>query len=289
MNDNDSLDVVVRFHDPGRLRELDRCIFSLVGQTYRPLNILLAVQRFTPEAVEATHAALAPLLGIEGAPSFSVLNWPHPEPPDARSALANMGIQAGRGRYLAFLDYDDVLYPEAYELLISRLRKTEAGIAFGGICVKRADVYESFLYMTGKEYPFKGRGVIDLFQQNFCPIHSFVIDRTRVDPQLLFFEPLMNRNEDYDLILRICAQTASDFGLMDTIIGEYALKNDGSNTILTESADTQAARQAWEGAELFMEGRRRTTPVSLAVQRALGVSDAVPGLTVAALLRGKNS
>ena len=54
------IDTIVRFHDVGRLPELTRCIFSLTGQTYRPLRIILCLQRFSEKDVAATTAAHAP-------------------------------------------------------------------------------------------------------------------------------------------------------------------------------------------------------------------------------------
>jgi hypothetical protein len=51
---SDQIDVVVRIHDAGRLQELSRCVFSLVSQTYRPLRIIIAAQRFSDADLAAT-------------------------------------------------------------------------------------------------------------------------------------------------------------------------------------------------------------------------------------------
>ena len=118
-----------------------------------------------------------------------------------------------------------------------------------------------------------------------CPIHSFVIDRTRVPSHLLQFDPMLSRDEDYDFLLRVCSQAVADFSLSDTVIGEYLLKNDGSNTILTESARSDTAVSAWEAAESFIEARRRTLLVSRAVQGSLGIDPVVPGMTIHQLLQ----
>lgn len=281
---DDVLDVIVRFHDVRRLRELDRAIFSLIGQSYSPLHIHLAVQRFTPEMIEETKAALAPLFAIEGAPDLSVMNWEHQEPIDARSALANLGFESAQGRYLAFLDYDDVIYPEAYALLIDQLRHSGTAIAFAGICAKEIDVYENFSYTREKKYPFVGTDLFDLFRNNFCPIHSFVIDRHQIPRQFLFFEPMLTRAEDYDFLLRICAQFPSDFSLVRTIIGDYYFKSDGSNTVITELSNSRAGRAEWEASESFIEGRRRTTRLSAAVQRSPWFKRRAPALTIRSVL-----
>lgn len=283
MDHDQTLEVAVRFHDIRRLHELDRAIFSLITQSYRPLRILLALQRFTPKEVNAVTEALAVYQTIDGAPELKVLNLTEPEPPDARSGLINLAFQNAKGRYLACLDYDDLIHPEAYELLIGQLRSADAAIAFGGIYISHVDVFDDFLRIESKSYPFNGSNVIDLFRGNFCPIHSFVLDRSRISKQHLYFEPLMNKNEDYDFLLRICAQYPSDFSLIKTYVGTYYLKTDGSNTILTASASTPANIAAWQYAEAFVDARRKTAPVSTEVQRMLGlVPDAT--LTIHALL-----
>lgn len=267
----DQIDTVVRFHDVRRLPELKRCVFSLVGQTYRPLRIIVALQRFTSEQIEETESALAPFLEASDAPDLAFVNFTEPTPADARSVLLNLGGQAATGKYLAFLDYDDVLYPEAYEMMISRLRDTGAAIAFAKVRVMRVDVHESFFYTTEKVVPpFSGTDLRDLFHNNFCPLHSYVIDRSQVPTAMLEFVTTLTMEEDYDVLLRICAAFPSDFALTETYIGDYYYKTDGSNTVpvnggLTGEARTRFLREV----KSAIEARRRSTIVAPAVQRAL--------------------
>lgn len=281
MNKKDQLDVVVRFHDLRRLSELERCIFSLVGQNYRPLHIIVVLQRFAVNEVEEVRAALSPLLRLEESPDLSILNWSHEEPADARSALLNLGLSAAQGRYLAFLDYDDAVYPEGYELLIARLRKTEAAIVFGSVRPMRVEVYETFVYAGEVFTPnYAGSGLTDLFEHNFCPLHSYLIDRQRVPASFLFFEPFLTIEEDYDLLLRICAQFPSDFSMLGIEIGEYFYKTDGSNTVATVGGLPPEKLAYYNMIEAFIEQRRRMTPLSAEVQRALGFESPVPQLTI---------
>ena len=278
-----ALDVVVRFHNIQRLHELERGVFSLIGQRYRPLHIYLTMQRFTADMVEQVRARLAPLLAIDKTIGMTLLNWQNSEPVDARSPLINLGLRSAQGRYVAFLDYDDTIYPEAYELLVTQLNTSKTAIAFAGICVKVVDDYSKYWLVREKKFPFNGKNVLDLFRENFCPIHSFVIDRSIIPDQMLFFEPLMNRNEDYDFLIRLCSQYSSNFSLMDKIIGDYYVKTDGSNTINTEWVRIEDGPAAWDRAEAFIEQRRCITPVSADVQQALGLAFQ-PNLTVRELL-----
>ncbi len=283
MSEDVALDVIVRFHDVDRIAALDRCIFSLIGQEYRPLQICLVTQRFTSTAINETRKRLQPLLDIDTSVNLIILNWENPDPTDARSVLINLGLNSATGRYLAFLDYDDAIYPEAYRLLIDRLQCTNAAIAFGGTCWKVTEFYGNLPYVKSKKFPYKGSGLRSLFTQNFCPIHSFIVDRQRIPLQFLYFDPLITRAEDYDFLLRICSQFPSDFESLGKTIADYYIKTDGTNTINTEWAESLGGYGEWEQAEIFLEQRRRMTPISADVQRSLGLKP-LPYLTIRTLL-----
>ena len=187
-------------------------------------------------------------------------------------------------RYIAILDYDDVLYPEAYRLLRDRSFESGRAIAFGNIVLKRVDVYSGFLYAPARRAPFKGRQLTDLFRLNFCPIHSFLVDRKRVPGEELRFEPALTIEEDYEFLLRVCARVASDFALVDTEIGEYNFKNDSSNTYARDGKLSDATRARIEAAIAFNESCRRLTVISEEVQRQLGLRTYQHGLTIRAFL-----
>lgn len=277
----EQIDCIVRFHDARRLLELKRCIFSLVGQTYRPLNIILTVQRFSSGEIDAVRRALEPVLGFPHAPALTIINWEEPWPVDARTALLNLGLQAAQGRYVAFLDYDDVLYPEAYELLTAQIRKTQAAIAFATVRVVRAEVHAHFVQV--KEVltpPFSGDSLLDLFKSNFCPIHSYLLDRKAISEHLLHFDETLAHEEDYDFLLRICAGVLSDFELIKIPVGDYYYKTDGSNTVPTESGLTGEKLAEYERLQTIIEVRRRITLVSPVVQAALGLSPVQPNMSI---------
>jgi hypothetical protein len=288
MTGNDALlDVLVRFHDMQRYQELDRCVFSLVTQSYRPVRINVITQRFTPADTEALRASLDPLMKLNAGAALNLVNFADNEPQDARSRLLNIGLQGAKGRFVSILDYDDTIYPESYGRLIKRLRGSAAAIAFGRIVVKYHEVFDDALIVTSKEHKFVGRGLIELFEDNFCPIHSFVIDRMKAPPQLLYFSELLSRLEDYDFLLRLTAKCRSDFALVDTPIGDYFYKNDGSNTVQISDTDTGKNAEDWSTAREYIGVIRETTKISPDVQRQLGLATPIAGLTISQVLRAR--
>lgn len=280
----DRLDVIVRLHDPERLAELKRAIFSLVAQDFRPLTINLVTQRFSRGETEAIVAGLQPLLNLDPNVKLDVWNFVSEEPKDARSALLNFGIENSKGRYVAILDYDDVMYHDGYTKLIRELQESGCAIAFGKVVMKFVDVFQDAIICQRQQNRFKGDGLVDLFTDNFCPIHSFVIDRDRVASEVLSFDEKLDKLEDYDFLIRICATHLSSFKLKDTVVGEYYAKNDGSNTIMLSSAAKVTHLAAWTRAREAIERRRRSTLVSRQVQAALGLQTFDPRMSVRNLI-----
>lgn len=275
------VDCIVRFHDINRINELNRCIFSLVGQKHRPLHIIVVAQRFTDSQITDTRDMLKPLLSIPNPPTLTLKNWEHAQPVDARTELLNIGLAAATGQYVAFLDYDDVLYPEAYSVLTERLKLSGKAIAFASVRVVNASVFPEFLHIAGlKDAPFAGSNLNDLFRANFCPIHSFLIDRSIVSPNILSFDTSITWEEDYDLLLKICASYPSDFTEVKKTIGDYYFKNDGSNTIPMNGILSKKHTVEYERVKAFIENRKKTTFVATEVQKQLGLRNISSGMTI---------
>jgi hypothetical protein len=277
---NDILNVIVRFHSMERLEDLKRALFSLVGQFYRPLRVAVCTQRFTPAHLSKMEMALSELRSLDETIQFDLLNYTSETPRDARSSLINLGLQQASGRFLAFLDYDDIIYPHAHQRLIDELNRSGAAIAFGRVIVSEAMVDEGTFFCQRKKSIYKGTTLRELFQANFAPIHSFVIDTEKVPSRSLNFDRVLSQAEDYDFLLRFCAEYLASFEKIGDVVGEYYVKNDGSNTILVPSGGDHKNHAKWMAAEELIEAKRKVTVISEAVQKTLGLRQYLPELTV---------
>jgi hypothetical protein len=286
---DDLLEVIVRFHDPGRIDELGAALLCLVGQTYRPLRVMVVTQRFGADALAALKARLDIYRRIDPSVTLDVIPFTRQSGlADARSALINAGLAAGRGRYVAFLDYDDTLYPHAYDLLTGELRASGCAVAFGGIALKSLAVDPAIrLGLAFARRPrAAGSSLVDQFRQSFCPLHSMMLDRTRIAPAALRTDEDLPIYEDYEWLLRLGARYRFSFARLSEIIGDYRFKDDGSNTVLLAGNETAERRRLWKHYEALIQRRKGTLTIEVKIQESIGLLPPCPGLTVGELLAG---
>lgn len=99
-------------------RYLDACVASVVGQTFADLEILL-VDDGSPDACPALCDAWA-----QKDPRVRVIHQPN----GGLSAARNSGIDAATGDFLAFVDSDDLLEPDALRRALEAQRQHDADL-----------------------------------------------------------------------------------------------------------------------------------------------------------------
>ena len=280
ISQDDTLDVLVRFHNPDRLVFLERALFSLACQTYAPVNVYVLTQRFSEDELIKINNSIGKFRDINNVIQWKCCNYNLNEPTDARSAILNMGLSASQGRFLAILDYDDAIYATGYTKLVAELKKSGAAIAFGKILVKREIAYEHVNVTTQTLDCFQGRDLRDLFIDNFCPIHSFIIDRQNIDREDLFFETNLVRLEDYQFLIKFCAKYVSSFACLNEPVGCYFIRNDGTNSVLTEGSNSRANIDCWGDARNAIELCKNAVVLDKEVQNAYGIVPYIENLTV---------
>jgi hypothetical protein len=222
--------VIVRIHDPARLEDLDLCLFSITHQNYSDIEVVVCCQNFDHKALCRVHELVGEL-SLYGR-SARVLDL-QPGRGDHRSQLLNAGLEVASGRYLTFLDFDDVVYGGAYSYLIERLRSSQTALAAcGGVLAAEVRGRGYGRYVEAKHPMNTGGHRLLFFNENLYPIHSVMLDRSRIDPQLLRFDENLRVGEDYLFFLRIFVTGSWIDQRPEFKVGEYSHHEDGSNTIV---------------------------------------------------------
>lgn len=219
--DNTTVTTIVRFHRRERLPLLAEAIASLSAQEWQDLEVVVTLQN--------------PDRGLVGEVERIVRRQPWPAPPrfqiikvdvppgvDGRSDLLNRGLALASGRFLAFLDDDDVVYPHGYATLVRQLLAGGRAVAVGGYCKSylRREA-EGWRVMARESAAAHDASRLTLFRYNFVPLHSYVIDRSRLGGYELYFDDELPPAEDYDFLLRLFAAFEPDFSRYDVAVCEY--------------------------------------------------------------------
>jgi hypothetical protein len=149
-----------------------------------------------------------------------------------RSLMLNKSLQEVGTRYAAFLDFDDLLMPHAYEWLLWRLRTTGKAIAAGRVFSTSYDSGSQMLIERKRDYQY-GYSYDDFLTVNIAPLHSFMLDLSQLNvADLKFFED-QRFLEDYFMLLQLVTRRNTDWkGLsQDVYIGDYVRFDDNRNTL----------------------------------------------------------
>ena len=210
---------VIRVHSPACTLHLKRALFSLSAQKVDVFPTIVT-QRFTREQTDTLKHECSPYQ-FGAIKELSFTNVEIQNPFDLRSRLLNVGVAKANKRYLHFLDFDDIMYGDAYIKLTNVLATTRATIAFGGIVSTYFESIGGRPYIKDKRIEYRGLNKYDLFVDNFCPLHSFVIDLSKTDKDQIVFDESMTALEDYSFLLGFLANHEADFSLIKDVVGEY--------------------------------------------------------------------
>lgn len=130
---------------------LDRCVESIVNQTYKKLEIIL-VDDGSPDK--------CPQMCDEWAKKDSRIKVIHKKNAGAGMAR-NTGIEEASGRYLLFVDSDDYIDLKTVEKCMFSLEKTQADVVMFGRFSVSADGTVKETPVVTDEYYFSGNQVVD--------------------------------------------------------------------------------------------------------------------------------
>jgi len=253
---NDLVTIIIRTSKQNRLLLLKNALSSIIANDYRPIEIIIVVQSERQDFIQSIQNICKEI--ISGQIQINLVVNSTSE--DERSKNLNLGIKIATGKYLGFLDDDDIIYPHHLQTIVKALKTSHEDIAWAytDVLVPLCTVEDGHnIKVLSSEYPYKKEqfSIDNFFQNNFIPLHSYLLDRSKIDSILLQFDETLKVTEDYAFLLKIATYHKPLY--ISEITCEYRFWADGSNTnyhvnILT-GKDYKSKLRIWNEAATKVE------------------------------------
>jgi glycosyltransferase involved in cell wall biosynthesis len=225
--DNEVISIIVRTTQEKRLPLLKNAVESILANDYRLLEIIIVAQTtqdvFIEKIQQICHNYSRDRVKVNLVVNQTSL--------DERTKNLNLGLQNSTGRYLGFLDDDDILYPNHLSSLLEGLKKSGKSWAYSDVASVICNLKNfSEIEKISTSYPFKKNEFLqqEFWQNNFIPIHSYLLDRKKIEAELLYFDESFKVMEDYAFLLKISSRYQPAY--VPIITCEYRFFTDASNS-----------------------------------------------------------
>lgn len=224
----DLVSIVVRTHSPQKIALLEATIQSIFSNPHRPLEIVLVVQTEDKAFLDRLNQ----LIKTYRQNQVSIQLVVNSTSRDERARNLNLGITHAQGRYLSFLDEDDLYYSNFIASLLQPLQDNpNCAWAYGDVALASWTITEDGAIQQQKvEFPFKREQFTleELFRGNFIPINSYLLARDRINPDLLSFDESYTLAEDYVFLLNLAISYLPIY--IEEVVSEYRVFSDLSNS-----------------------------------------------------------
>jgi lipopolysaccharide biosynthesis protein len=260
--------VIIRFHKSGNRQLLDNALFSLLSQNGSQPRPYLALQDFDNSQIAQLEKELSLLPWADGCEPVIESYTSSPEQPDLRSLMLNDMLKKVPKGFTAYLDYDDVLFPQAYLTLIKQIQKSNKNATFSRVYSTQVDAQTGMLISRSDTYDY-GYSYEEFLDVNHAPLHSFLLDLAKIDVDAIRYFPEMKYMEDYYMTLQIFTRDETDWQSLrgSKFIGDYIHRvGDLNNTLAISDA---IERQKLTSSEGFMLSESRIAELRDALKRSL--------------------
>ena len=162
---------------------------SVMHQTYKSFEIILIDDGSIDETKQSIKAFFRKNPKIEWRYIYQVNAGP--------SKARNKGIQEARGKYIAFLDADDMWHPQKLEIVLLTMEKYNLSILGHGFHLNRN--FDKIFDTTNLQQSLMQKTFWNLLLKNFAVTPSVVVTRE----SCLLFDESMRYMEDHELWLRM--------------------------------------------------------------------------------------
>ncbi len=237
---------VMRFHRQGSMELLANALLSLATQASCRVQLHLALQDLGDDELSSLNAMLAGVPWAVDCQPVIRRYCSSDSNPDLRSVMLNETLKAIGTGYAAFLDYDDVLFPNAYQHLVGQLQASGKNASFARVYATRVDVCTGMILKRESTYDY-GFSYEDFYSHNHAPLHSFMLNLDKIDLGNVHYHHNMKFMEDYYLTLQLFTKAGTDWSSLHRgeFIGDYLHRVGGdSNTLaLLDNDERQSLLQ----------------------------------------------
>ncbi len=201
--------VIVRTKDrPVLLRDT---LSSIVMQSYPNIEIVLVNdgEEYLTEIVEEFK-------------SYSEIQYIKLQDSRGRTAAGNAGIRASKGKYINFLDDDDIFYYNHVQKLADYLETTGQKVAYSDCEIGRYDWADEEFVLKGEKEFFRGveHDLDQLYVTNYLPNMTVMFAKELCDI-VGYPDETLEIYEDWDLFLRLSRH--SDSQRVPGVTAEYRI------------------------------------------------------------------
>jgi len=206
---------------------INRALLSIKKQTFKDYQIIIVNDGST----DKTKAAVEDFFKENNGFEYKYINVKRNR---GVAYARNVGLKESQATYVAFLDADDIWYPEKLEMVHKIINKSkEIDLICHNLFVKRQGVIAGKL-ITCKNNKIDDLFKVLLFRQNYIYTSATVVKKESILKIGQFSENLFS-GEDYDCWLRMSLRDDFKFYFLEEFLGEYSIS---SNSILSNFKTT---------------------------------------------------
>jgi spore maturation protein CgeB len=157
---------------------------------------------------------------------------------DANKGLAasrNTGVKAAGGKYIAYLDDDDIYYPDHLEILAGFLENSGCAVAY-------SDSYQALQVRDNGRYITKEKRLVysedfdrqRLLVMNYIPFINIVHRRECIE-QAGFFDETLKSHEDWDCLIRL--SQSYDFHHVKKVTAEFRTRHTLTDSLSSDRSE----------------------------------------------------